>query len=817
MRKKLLFILLVAFSCNMAWGQTPAYIPATGLTSFSEFDGSHVFTGYNYSDLFTTDRNGVADNAILFQGRGNIYSSNYLPVSRDSITVATWFKFDGYSTFFTSGNYTPSLVDYKFDPFCPSHGCQPINLRVVYDGTTPFIEANVNVFDNIAVQQTFYTAGGINTSNINIGTWYHVAMTWDNQTDELILYLNGAAIDTVATPGGAFLNDVQASGTRIGATNGTVFQTCFNGALDELGFWSRALTPAEIQNIYVQSAPISTGCDAPEILTQSWQNDTITICAHCDDFGASCNTSLSAATLSLPNTSYAWYNTNGMVSASAALNIRYWSGLPAGPYWIVGMNACDTITSDTVYLNYYTSFSSSIDEAGNVLTAVTNSTNNTYTYTYEWYDGNLNLLGTSNAYTATVSGTYYVKIMNQFGCSSISSTNITVGGCTNPAYNGLTGANTLAGITIADTITVCFGSDIAVQVNFNNATTYDWFRNGVSLNRNQNDLAYSSALEGTYYATATNSCGTTVSDTFVIRTSANYLVYATQVGSQVELAFIPALPAGATASAVWYDNSNNQVSTSIPFTPLADGQYNAEVTVTYDNSYNYTFSSCTFSSSSVQYVAPVSCPNPPMLNPASVDICQGDSYNFDGQVLTQAGTYFAAFTDANGCDSLVELTLSVFDAPATPTIVANGDTLSVETTDTVALDYTWYLDGDLISGETAATLVATSNGDYTVEVSLGNCSAVSTALTYTSVGIDENTFAQKVSIYPNPTSGLLQINANIGVAFTYLVFNATGQIVASGKASGNTAINLTNYASGIYLLHLANNNGDVTTKRIVKE
>ncbi len=45
----------------------------------------------------------------------------------------------------------------------------------------------------------------------------------------------------------------------------------------------------------------------------------------------------------------------------------------------------------------------------------------------------------------------------------------------------------------------------------------------------------------------------------------------------------------------------------------------------------------------------------------SAEICQGDSYSFAGQMLTESGTYFDTLTgvSANGCDSIVQLNFTV--------------------------------------------------------------------------------------------------------------------------------------------------------------
>jgi hypothetical protein len=49
-------------------------------------------------------------------------------------------------------------------------------------------------------------------------------------------------------------------------------------------------------------------------------------------------------------------------------------------------------------------------------------------------------------------------------------------------------------------------------------------------------------------------------------------------------------------------------------------------------------------------------------NRQTQSICRGKSYNFYSQVLTSQGTYSYKFTNKNGCDSTILLTLSVVDS-----------------------------------------------------------------------------------------------------------------------------------------------------------
>ncbi len=51
--------------------------------------------------------------------------------------------------------------------------------------------------------------------------------------------------------------------------------------------------------------------------------------------------------------------------------------------------------------------------------------------------------------------------------------------------------------------------------------------------------------------------------------------------------------------------------------------------------------------------------NPTYLLPDSATICDNQTYNFRGQILTQAGIYYDSLLTANGCDSVYQLTLFV--------------------------------------------------------------------------------------------------------------------------------------------------------------
>lgn len=81
-------------------------------------------------------------------------------------------------------------------------------------------------------------------------------------------------------------------------------------------------------------------------------------------------------------------------------------------------------------------------------------------------------------------------------------------------------------------------------------------------------------------------------------------------------------------------------------------------------------------------------------------------------------------------------------------------------------------------------------------------------------GINENTLAN-VNIYPNPSTGLLNVSgleANADITVT----NAQGQVVFRGQVNNNGSIDLSNQAKGIYLIKLVSEDAMRMTKVILK-
>lgn len=86
---------------------------------------------------------------------------------------------------------------------------------------------------------------GTGTNTLSTSTWYHIVCTYDS-TAGLVGYVNGSS-DGTAAANGTLTTD--AVSTYIGE-NPTFSTRGFNGIIDEVGIWNRALTSTEVTTLY---------------------------------------------------------------------------------------------------------------------------------------------------------------------------------------------------------------------------------------------------------------------------------------------------------------------------------------------------------------------------------------------------------------------------------------------------------------------------------------------------------------------------------------------------------------------------------------
>jgi len=200
-------------------------------------------------------------------------------------------------------------------------------------------------------------------------------------------------------------------------------------------------------------------------------------------------------------------------------------------------------------------------------------------------------------------------------------------------------------------------------------------------------------------------------------------------------------------------------------------------------------------------------------------ICQGDSVFIGGAYQNTPGvyndtTYGGSLCDS--CDQIETTTLSFINVDvsvinASPTLTANASNAT----------YQW-LDCDnnyaIIIGETSQSFTATSNGNYAVEVTKNNCPDTSACIAVNNVAILENSFVNIPKLFPNPTSGKL----NLVLDNTYdeiiiKIRDINGKLISKQnyKSKQNISFEIKE-ARGVYIIDVSNNEGNSAKLRVIK-
>ena len=195
----------------------------------------------------------------------------------------------------------------------------------------------------------------------------------------------------------------------------------------------------------------------------------------------------------------------------------------------------------------------------------------------------------------------------------------------------------------------------------------------------------------------------------------------------------------------------------------------------------------------------------------TVEICQGESYEFHGQVLDTAGAYSATLQSVHGCDSIVELPLVVIPAPAVSISPFTPDSVSIDTS-LIALPLAIPAGGIYSgTGVTAPVFDPALAGlgefwiSYTFTDTITGCSGQDSTLikVYNPIGIEELENPE-VKLYPNPGTGNFVLTGTNLQSVHVRTF--TGKLVKKARIKNRSEVhfNLLGQAKGIYFVHIIN-------------
>ncbi|WP_430816765.1 right-handed parallel beta-helix repeat-containing protein [Carboxylicivirga sp. RSCT41] len=191
----------------------------------------------------------------------------------------------------------------------------------------------------------------------------------------------------------------------------------------------------------------------------------------------------------------------------------------------------------------------------------------------------------------------------------------------------------------------------------------------------------------------------------------------------------------------------------------------------------------------------------------SVSICEGESYSFADQLLTESGEYQHIFTLENGCDSVANLILVV--NTVNTTISRDGNTLTAEADNAL---YQWLeagtTEGTPIPNETYRSFTPDLEGKYAVSVTQNGCTEISEAFDFSLVPTSspDISMENKFKVYPNPNSGLITIESIESINnFEVEVFNMLGRKIIMERANSRSlVVNITEFPNGTYIVKITN-------------
>lgn len=194
---------------------------------------------------------------------------------------------------------------------------------------------------------------------------------------------------------------------------------------------------------------------------------------------------------------------------------------------------------------------------------------------------------------------------------------------------------------------------------------------------------------------------------------------------------------------------------------------------------------------------------------AALTICETETVTFGSQQLnaSNAGLNTEVFQSIDGCDSTVNLTLTV-DAIDNSTTLAGG-TLTANQT---GANYQWVdcNNGNAaITGETNATFTPTATtGNYAVVITLNNCTETSTCTQVDVASINEQNINSSV-VFPNPVSGVFVIKnlEQFGTIHSISLMDSKGKVVKQISITDSSA-DIGQLDSGIYFLKIESDSGD---------
>jgi len=391
-------------------------------------------------------------------------------------------------------------------------------------------------------------------------------------------------------------------------------------------------------------------------------------------------------------------------------------------------------------------------------------------------------------------------------------------------------------MTTASNQTVCQGSNFtAINFSGTGGSTFNWTNTNTSTGLAASGSGNISAFAGTGTTPGGSAVTSTVTVTPVLGscsgTATNFTLTVNALPDvdagtdQTVCAGTSVTLSGSGAVSYVWDNG---VTNGVAFTP-ALGSITYTVTGTGSNSCQNTDQVVVnvTSGDDASFTTSDFCEG--SVNPVTGIVTTGGTFSYDGTdgstidpatgVITGgvAGTTYniTYTTPAGPCQAVsAPIAVTVFSNPSATSVITNDNGSSNGAIDltvsggTAPFTYTWD------HGPSSEDVSGLASGGYGVTITDDNgCSIYESFTVISTVGVEENPLNSALTIYPNPTNGVM--NILLAGEFNVVVKDARGRIVEEKSGVNNLIIDMSSYESALYFITVQQDE-NIIVKKIVK-
>jgi concanavalin A-like lectin/glucanase superfamily protein/type IX secretion system substrate protein len=304
-----------------------AYFPFCGNANDESGNGNN---GTVNGAALTTDRFGNANSAYSFNGINEdilVHDATSLRLSNTDYTISIWINE------VTIDTAHLSLISKRNPP-------------LQHAGWILFLDALSNPIGKVGLTISSYP-DPVATSQTapSFNTWTHIVEVYSLGSQIMKTYINGVLDNTTSampTPNAATSNNLYIGSDR------DANEYFFNGKLDDIGMWNRALDSTEVQQLFTLTE--TSPCSSSQ-LSLNLQNGLLAYYPFCgnaiDESGNGHNGTVSGATLTTdrfgnPNSAYQFNGINNDILVNDATSLRLNNTDYTISAWINVVNIVDT-------------------------------------------------------------------------------------------------------------------------------------------------------------------------------------------------------------------------------------------------------------------------------------------------------------------------------------------------------------------------------------------------------------------------------------------------------------------------------------------